>query len=246
MVVFSRAIVAVGLGLAGLGLIAGPAFGQGAQDNTVRRSANQSAAATPPATAAAPKPAGPAIIGWVDVAGVFKGYDKVKVKSEEFKAAVKLKQAELMKYQADAQQESEMLAKLTPGTLDFKKHEDRITQLKASYEAGRESAEREFTLKEAEMIATIYKDVQAMVSRVAKYKGFTFVVRVNNDPITSANPNSAMMAVDRDVIYADPTLEITNDVVFNLNREYQAAGGTPAAKATSSAAPATPAMPRGN
>src|SRR5439155_3413285 len=112
-----------------------------------------------------------ALIGSVDMAVVFKGYDKVKVNSEEFKAAVMAKKNELMKFMAEAQQESEMLAKLTPGTVDFKKHEDRITQLKAQHEASREQYEREFTLREAEMLATLYKEIQAMVGRVAQHYG---------------------------------------------------------------------------
>ncbi len=241
MVVSSRAIVAVGLGLAGLGLMVGPTHGQ--QDNSVHRTASGSATVASPAPKAPP----PALVGWVDMAAVFKGYEKVKAQSEEFKAAVSVRQKELMKYTADAQQESEMLAKMTPGSVDFKKHEDKITQLKAQYEAGREQAEREFTLREAEMLSSLYKDISSMVGRVAQYRGFTFVVRVNNEPITGANPNAAMMAIERDVIYADPSLEITKDVVFNLNREYKAAGGG-SAKATSSApAPATtPTPPRGN
>jgi outer membrane protein len=241
MVVSSRVIVAVGLGLVGLGLVVAPATGQQAQDNGARRtSGGPAATAAAPAT---PKAPDPAIIGWVDMGAVFKGYDKVKVQGEEFKVAVQGKQKELVKYTQEAQQESEMLAKMTPGSVDYKKHEDNITQLKAKYEAGRESAEREFTLREAEMLAALYKDIASMVGRVAKYRGMTFVVRVNNDPITGANPNAAMMAIERDVVYADKSLEITSDVIFNLNREYKAAGG--GAVNSTSAAPA-PTNPRGN
>ena len=81
-----------------------------------------------------------------------------------------------------------MLAKLTPGSVDSKKLEDRITELKAQLEAGREQAEREFALREAEMLATLYKEIQAMVGRVAKYKGMTYVVQVSNEPITGVEP----------------------------------------------------------
>ena len=56
---------------------------------------------------------------------VFKNYEKVKVSSEEFKAAALARKGDLQKIQAEAQQEAEILAKLTPGTEDFKKHENR-------------------------------------------------------------------------------------------------------------------------
>ncbi len=145
-----------------------------------------------------------------------------------------------MKFMTEAQQESEMLAKLAPGSVDYKKHEDRITQLKAQHEALREQSEREFTVREAEMLATLYKEIQAMVQRMARYRGMTYIIRVSNDPITGSNPNSAMMAIERTVVYADTSNDISNDVVYNLNLMYKAAGGT-APKAST-----PPATPSGN
>ena len=53
-----------------------------------------------------------------------------------------------------------MLAKLCPATEDYKKHENKVTELKARHEAGREQAEREFAQRQAEMMATLYKEVQ--------------------------------------------------------------------------------------
>ena len=155
MVISSRAILAMGLCTAGLGLLVGPCFGQQQQDAAVRRTAS-----TTPATPTAPVPP---VIGTIDMDAVFKNYEKVKVSSEEFKAAALARKAELQKIQADAQQEAEILAKLAPGTEDFKKHENKVTELKARFEAGRESAERDFAGREAEAMATLYREVQAMV-----------------------------------------------------------------------------------
>jgi len=244
MVVSTRAIVVLGLGVVGLSVLVGPTLGQQPQDPAVRKTATQ---ATAPATAA-PKPPPPATVGSVDIAAIFKGYDRVKVNSEEFKAAVMAKKGDLMKIMTEAQQESEMLAKMTPGSLDFKKHEDRITHLKAQGEASRETYEREFTMREAEMLATLYKEIQSMVGRVAKHRGMTYVVRVSNDPVTGQNPNSAMMAIERTIVYADPTNDITGDVINYLNQTYKAAGGVAPKPTTGASTPAAAgaASPSGN
>jgi outer membrane protein len=235
MVVSTRAIAAVGLGILGLAALVGPTFGQQPADPAVRKAATQTPASAPP-------PPTPVTVGYVDVSAVFKNYDKVKVNAEEFRAAVMAKKNELMKVMAEAQQESETLAKLTPGSVDFKKHEDRITHLKAQHEASREQYEREFTLRESEMLATLYKEVQSMVARIAKFRGFLYVMKVSNEPVTGSNPNSAMMAIERAVVYADPRNDITNDVVYYLNREYKASGGA-APKGTAPAAAGAPATP---
>lgn len=242
MVICSRAIVAMGLSAVGLGLLVGPSLGQ-QQDGGVRRTAS-------PSTAAPTAPISP-VIGTIDMDAVFKNYDKVKVSSEEFKAAALARKGDLQKIQADAQQEAEILAKLTPGTEDFKKHENRVTELKARFEAGRESAERDFASREAEAMATLYKEVQAMVARIAKWRKMTYIVKVSNQPISGSNPNSVMAAMANTMVYADPTNDITSDVVYNLNRIYKATGG-PSVKGSAAATPpatsapaADPAQPEG-
>jgi Skp family chaperone for outer membrane proteins len=226
MVISSRALVAMGLCTVGLGLLVGPSLGQ-QPDGGVRRTANNTSTANP----ATPVPP---VIGTIDLDSVFKNYEKVKVSSEEFRAAAMSKKNDLMKIQAEAQQEAEMLAKLTPGTDDFKKHENKVTELKARYEAGREQAERDFAAREAEAMATLYKEIQAMVARVAQWRKMTYVVKVSNQPISGGNPNSVMAAMANTMVYADPRNDITNDVVFNLNRMYKATGG-PAPKGSAGA-----------
>jgi len=228
MVISSRAIVAMGLCTVGLGLLVGPSLGQ-QQDGGVHRTAS-------PSTATPAAPVSP-VIGTIDMDAVFKSYDKVKVSSEEFKAAALARKGDLQKIQADAQQEAEILAKLTPGTEDFKKHENRVTELKARFEAGREQAERDFASREAEAMATLYKEVQAMVARIAQWRKMTYIVKVSNQPISGSNPNSVMAAMANTMVYADPRNDITSDVVYNLNRLYKATGGT-SAKAAASPAPA--------
>jgi Skp family chaperone for outer membrane proteins len=216
MVVSTRGILAIAFGAAGLAFLVGPSLGQ-QQDGTVRKTASPTGGTQPP-------PAVPPIIGTVDIDAVFKGYDKFKVANKEFSAALMARQNEMMKLKNETQEEVQMLAKLTPGTEDYRRHENKVTDLKARFEAGREQAQREFALREAENVATIYKEVQQMVVRWAKYRGMNYVLKYS-DPqkqqITGADPNSVMNAISSAVVYADPQNDITNDVIYNLNRMYE-------------------------
>ncbi|MFO0907912.1 MAG: OmpH family outer membrane protein [Isosphaeraceae bacterium] len=244
MLVSSRRFVTLGTTLTVALSTAAVAFAQGAaQDSGVRKTAGQTGAAAPTPKLAAPVPP---VFGTVDIETVFKNYDKVKVQQEEFKARAEAKSKELMKIQAEAQESMAKLAKMTPNSVDAKKIEDHITQLKAQLEAGREQAQRDFAMQESEMLATLYKEVQDMVRRIAEYRGMTYVVQVSNEPVAGSNPNSVMAAMARTVVYADPRNDITKDVYYNLNRAYQAAGGT-APRAAAPAAAATPrTTPSGN
>lgn len=236
MVVSSRAVVAVGLALAGVGALSLRATAEPPDSSVRKASASQSAAAAKPSAPV------PATFGTVDIEAVFKGYDKVKTQQEEFKAAALAKHNELAKLQAEAQEELGKLQKLTPNTADAKKHEDRITELKAKLDAGREQAQRDFAVRESEMLATLYKEVQDVVGLVAKHYGYTYVVQVSNEPVSGSNPNSVMAAMAKTVVYADPRNDITKLVIYNLNLRYKAAGGVaPKAAAPAAGSTATPA-----
>jgi outer membrane protein len=222
MVASSRGILAIGFCLTGLALLVGPSLGQ-QQDGSIRKAAGQSSS-KPPA------PVAP-IIGTVDIEYVFKNYDKVKVANKEFNAAMLARKQDLMKIMGEAQQEAELMQKFNPGSEDYKKHESRVTVLKAQHEAGREQAEREFALRQAESMATLYKEIQAMVARIAQWREMNYVVKVSNQPISGTDPNSVMGAISSTMVYADARNDITSDVVHNLNRLYQATA-SPTPKAT--------------
>jgi Skp family chaperone for outer membrane proteins len=249
MNVSTRGVVALGLGVFGIGCLVGPSLGQRptqAQDADVRKSANNTpSAATKPASLA---------FATVDIENVFKKYDKFKVQQEEFSAAAIKKKQELMKLQAEGQDEAAKLAKMVPNSIDAKKIEDHLTQLKAQIEATREQAQRDFSLRETEMLVQTYKEVQAMVAALAQHKGLTYVLKVSSNPITASNPDSVYAEMSKSVLYADPRNDLTEDVIYQLNARYKNSGGVapkPAATArpaaTNSAPPAAPSpRPAGN
>lgn len=226
MIVSARTLQGMGLGLLGVGFLVATSFAQQAKDAAVSKTASQPAPATKPA------PPPPAVFGTVDLEAVLNGYDKFKVQKEEYGAAAKAKHAELMKIQTTAQEEASRLAKMTPGSVDAKKIEDTLTQLKAQMEAGKEQAQRDFALRESEMMAGMYKEVQAMVAAAARHMGMTYVVRVSNKTVEGSNPDSVMAAMASTVVYADPKNDITQFVIAQLNNNYKRAGGiTPKATA---------------
>ncbi len=233
MIRSTRATAALGLCLVGVAGLVGRSFGQNAQDKQVRP------AAAAAANNAAPAPSVPVSIGSIDMDGVLKSYDKFKVATETLRAEALARHNDLMQIANQAKQEQEKLARFTPGSPDAKKSEDRITQLKAQFEAGRESAEREFTQKESETMATIYNEITVMAKGVAQQRGMTFVVKYTDQQASGSEPNSVMAAMSRTILYADPKVDITGDVVKWLNYRYKAAGGQPP-KANPPAASASP------
>src|SRR5690348_11929271 len=142
---FSRAARALGLGLVGWMALVGASRGQAPAGS---------------APAAAPAPAAPAKIGSIDMDKVFKDYKKVKLTSEQLKNAAVAKQGELSKLMEQMKAIAQQLEAMAPGTGSFKEKEAEMTKLKIQLETEREQAQAEFARREAEELATIYKEVQ--------------------------------------------------------------------------------------
>lgn len=229
----TRETLAMGLCLVGVAGLVSPSFGQQG-DAKVRTASNP----TPAASVAAPAPKSNAI-GSIDMEKVLKDYDKFKVANENIRAEALNRHNSLMAIATDAKKEQELYGRLTPGSPDAKKCEDKITQLKAQFEAGRENAEREFTQKEAETMATIYNEIAAMTRGVATQRGMAFVVKYSDTPASGSEPNSVMAAMGRTILFADPSVDISADVLKWLNYRYKASGG-PAPKNLPVNLPGTP------
>jgi Skp family chaperone for outer membrane proteins len=177
-----------------------------------------------PGIAKEPREPGPhvsaAAIGSIDIDAVVERYEKTKVSRKEYSAALQARKNELMRIMSEAQEEATMLSKLAPGTEDYRKHENKVTQLKAQHEAGREQAEREFAQRQAQAMATFYNEIQEAVAAQAKAKGLTYVVKVSPGPRADSEPNDVLTALNRSVVYADPRNDLTEEVIRDLNRRY--------------------------
>jgi Skp family chaperone for outer membrane proteins len=219
----SRAAWALGLGVLGMAGLVGTTLAQ--QDGGVQRTNSQGSAA---------KALTPAIIGSVDIEAVIKQYEKYKFTGDQLKNDAMAKQGQLQQIAANMKTIAKKLEALTPGSPEFKKEESEYTKSKVQLESERESAQHDFAQREAESLATIYKEVQSMVGRVARNRGMTYVVRTSNEPITGTEPNSVIAAMQRSVVYADPGADITKVVLYNLNLEYSkaASANAPARSAT--------------
>lgn len=237
MVLSTRRIVVTGLGFLGLGLLTGRLLGEGQPDEGVRRTSTPNAAAS----ASQAKPTVPPVIGTIDMERVLKEYEKFKFMGDEFQASVLAKKNELIKLGTQMQQQAEQMQKLVPGTPDYKKFEDQITFLKAQMDAKKEQAQREFEMKEAESLATLYKEIQDMATRVAQWRKMNYVLKTSSQPISGGDPKSVMAAMSSTIIYSDSHNDISSDVINFLNRQYRMNGGQPP-KATTPAA-ATGAAP---
>lgn len=236
MTMSSRAAAALGLGLAGVLSFSTVSHAQ--TDAAVRKAS----------TTATPAEIPQAKIGAIDVEKVLKEYKKVKTSSEAIRAEVSVKQMQLTKLAQEGQKLAKELEGLDPDGADARDRKNKMKQLQIQIESEKASAQEDFARKESEALSELYKEIQTMAAAVARQKHLNFIVRISNEPITASEPNSVMSAMARSIVFADPSVDITDYVIYHLNNRYDAAtAGKPAAKPTAAApAPKAAAAPRGD
>jgi RNA polymerase sigma factor (sigma-70 family) len=160
-------------------------------------------------------------IGSIDMDAVFKRYEKAQQAEERLKADRNSKQEQLDKLTTQTKASIAMLHKFVPGSTDFKIRESQIEALKRQYDSVREPAEREFTRREAENMAVLFKEIQDSTASVAKDKGLNYVIKVS--PALQANSefNKVLDVLKGSVVYADPRNDLTEEVIRDLNRRFQ-------------------------
>ncbi len=215
----TRAALAVGLGCLGVAGLVGQSVAQ-QQDSKVTAAKGNTGGQAPAAM--------PAVsIGSLDVEGVFRAYDKVRVAGETLESEVKIRYAELTKLANEGKQAQDEMEKMSPSSPDVKKYQNKMVQIKAQMEASRENAKREFEQKETETMVGIYNEVADMAKAIANRRNMTFIVKYNEGKLQGSEPNSAMASMSKTIIYADPRVDITADTILYLNRNYKSAGGQP-------------------
>ena len=183
-------------------------------------------------------------VGLIDMAHVFKNYDKFKGMTEEMQDAAKQAQADATAMVEEMKKIQTTMQGLTEGSPDYIKNETAILTLQTKLESFRKVQQREFLRKEAEIYKTVYMEVQEAVQKYAKYYKYTLVLRFNRQSVDAAeNPQEIITSMNRQVVHYREQDDLTDPILNFLNDEYKKASGGAAAPAREAGRPA-PAVKR--
>jgi outer membrane protein len=180
---------------------------------------------------AAKSPPVPHQVGLIDMAQVFKEYEKFKALSDALRAEVEASDTEA---KALIEELKQLQAQLTSGTLqegspDFQRLESKLVEKQTSLESLRKVKQREFLRKEADVYKTVYLEVQDAVNKYARYYKYTLIMRFDRKPVENADsPQEIIQTMNRQVVYHRGEDDLTEPILNFLNNEYRKTAGKPA------------------
>jgi len=188
------------------------------------------------------KKAAPSSVALIDMAHVFQNYDKFKVLREGLQAAVQESDAEAKRmaesFKTLQQKLTEQSKQLDPGSEEYGNIEQQLLDEKGRFESWRAGTQRKLARRETDMLKVIYSDVSKMVGLYARHAEYSLVLRFNSKGVEDEmQPQQAIQAMNRNVIYHEDGNNITEVVLTQLNKQYKKSSVSTPARPTGSSRP---------
>ena len=167
-------------------------------------------------------------VGLIDMAEVFKKYDKFNALREDLKQS-------MLDMDAKAKPQMEELNQLrqkiqtnafAEGSPQREQAESRLFELSSDLEALRKKAQVDVMRKESEIYKDVYLEVQSTVAKFSQAFKYDVVFRFNSNRLEETNnPQAVLQQMNRQVVHHNPSDDITGPIVRFLNDKYKQAGG---------------------
>jgi Skp family chaperone for outer membrane proteins len=172
-------------------------------------------------TAAAPE--APHKVGLIDMAEVFKGYEKFTQMTDALKEEVQATGTQMQAVQKEMQTFADEMKDLKKDSPRYIELERKILDGQAQLQLLKTNTQRDLARKEARIYKTVYTEVQAAVAKYAQYYNYTLIIRYSSEEINEDDePQVVIHKLNRLVVYRRGEDDITRSVVSYLNKKHAA------------------------
>ncbi len=163
-------------------------------------------------------------IAVVDIAYIFKTYQKFKQQTDEMKTRVQAAEADINKDQDGIKRKAEELRGYNSGSPDYKKAENDLVRMQADLQLKVSLQKKDFMEQEGKIYFNVSREVEDAVKQIAIKNGIVLVLRFNGDPVDGNNREDILRDINKGIVYYDHNMDITPAVLVELNRS---AGANP-------------------
>ncbi|MFM7109386.1 MAG: OmpH family outer membrane protein [Planctomycetaceae bacterium] len=190
-------------------------------------SAQAPAAGQPPAAARAAATVPAAHTAVIDIGYIFKNHARFKAAMDKMKDEVLAAENALKGERDRINNLMEQLKGLNVGTPDYKKLEAEVAKAQGDFNVNAQLQKKDFMDREAKVYMQVYAEIEQAVGQFARQHGIAVVHRFDGDPVDGTDRNRILGNITRPIVYHDPQIDITSDILRMLNASNVA--GQPAA-----------------
>ncbi|MGA1618139.1 MAG: OmpH family outer membrane protein [Pirellulales bacterium] len=154
----------------------------------------------------------------IDIGYIFKNHARFKTSMDKMRDEVMAAENGLKAERDRINGLVEQLKGFNPGTPEYKKLEAEVAKAQGEFNVTAQLQKKDFMDREA------VGEIEKAVAQFARDHGIAVVHRFDGDPVDSGDRNQVLRGITKPLVYYDPTIDITPDVLRLLN-----AGGVAAA-----------------
>jgi len=164
----------------------------------------------------------------IDVGYIFKNHARFKQAMDKMKDEVMQAENALKAERDRINSLMETLKGFNVGTPEYKKLEAEVAKAQGDFSVNAQLQKKDFMDREAKVYLQVYNEIERAVSQFARDNGIAVVHRFDGDPVDSADRNRILGSITKPIVYYDPQIDITPDVLRMLNGA--AVAGAPASQ----------------
>lgn len=157
-------------------------------------------------------------IAVIDIGKILKNDEKFKQEMSALQAEVVATEKELQAQAKDLQNLQIQQKQFAPDTPDYKRLDEQITKGSADLNVRKSLKNKELVERQSKMLLGAYREVQDAVKQFSAQYNIGLVIQYDSTPIDGADPQAILNGAHRQVVFVNPGLDITNDILAALNR----------------------------
>jgi Skp family chaperone for outer membrane proteins len=170
------------------------------------------------APAAQAHSAGPATaVAVIDVGYVFKNHARFKAAMDKMKDEVMAAENGLKSERDRINGLMEQIKGFNVGTPEYKKLEAEIAKAQGDFNVNAQLQKKDFMDREAKVYLQVYTEIEKAVEQFAREHRIAVVHRFDGEPVDNSDRNQILRGITKPIVYLEPGIDITPDVLKMLN-----------------------------
>lgn len=172
-------------------------------------------------------------LGLIDMAHVFKNYQKFKDLTETLQSEISAGDAEMQAKVEEGKKTQELMKTFSVGSAEYEKHEGELLSIQADLKKMQLKNQREFARKEADIYKETYLEVREAIARYSEYYHYTVILRFDRSGVASAeNPQEIVEGLNQQVLFHRNRDDLTDPILNYLNEKWKRSAQTAAPSTT--------------
>ena len=153
----------------------------------------------------------------IDVGYILKNHNRIKAAMEKIKDEVMAAENALKAERDRINVLMEQLKNFNVGTPEHRKLEAEVAKAQGDFNVNAQLQKKDFMDREAKVYLQVYNEIERAVSQFARDNKIAVVHRFDGEPVDDADRNRILGSITKPIVYYDPQVDITPDILRMLN-----------------------------